>query len=467
MVKLRPRRRSLAALGTTVLLASIVGTGATVMGKTEAAPVTLTVEINAVLHGKNAAEAVWLTKDVIPGFEKSMRAKGQPVTIKLIGSGVSGQDYANALALDIKAGGGPDIFDLDGPYYGEFAQAGYLKPIDQLVGPQALKWAGWKNIPQTVQAITEFQGQQYGIPGGTDGRVLFYNTQLFRNAGIQMPWHPTSWADVIAAAKTLQQKDPGIEALQIDGGAQMGEATTLQGYLPILAGAGQLIYNESTGKWQGNTAAMRAAAGFYHTIYSTGLANSQLQLGPNGRNETFQAFSQNKVGIYLESEYLYESVINSTGIYPMPGRNQNVAWTLIPAQKPGAGFRGQDFVTLSGGGGTTLNPNTKHPALAWRFLTYEQSTASLLRYEPLKQFISANSIVNKVAFQHHPMLTFIAQQCLPITAYRPSLAVYPQVSVLIQQLAQNLATGMSVHAALATYVGQLDKIVGAAHVANS
>ncbi len=470
MGKWRPTARSFATVGSVALLAALTGGGITAAGKTAASsPVTLSVEINGVLSGKNAAEAVWLTRDVFPRFEKSMAARGQTVHVKLIGSGVSGTDYATALALDIKAGGGPDIFDLDGPYYGEFASAGYLKPLSQVIGPAASRWPGWKLIPPTVQAITEFKGQQYGIPGGTDARVLFYNTKLFRDAGIATPWQPTSWADLIATARTLQQKDPGIEALQIDGGSLMGEATTLQGYLPILAGAGQLIWNQTTGKWQGNTPAMRAAANFYHTIYASGLANSQLQLGPNGRNQTFQAFSQNQVGIYLESEYLYESVIvnNGTGLYPMPNRNQDVAWAFIPAETPGAGIRGQNFVTLSGGGGTTINPHTKHPQLAWDLLTFMDSTQSLLRYEPIKQFISSNSQVDSIALKSDALLTFISQKCLPITAYRPSLAVYPQVSLLIQQLAQNLATGMSVNAALSSYVSQLQKTVGAGNVTNS
>ncbi|HUY96618.1 MAG TPA: extracellular solute-binding protein [Verrucomicrobiae bacterium] len=470
MGRTRPAWRGFATLGSIAVLAALTGGGITAAGKTQASrPVTLTVEINGVLHGKNAAEAIWLSRDVFPRFEKSMAARGHPIHITLVGSGVSGTDYANALALDIKAGGGPDIFDLDGPYYGEFASAGYLKPLDKVIGPQVSRWPGWKQIPPAVQAITQFNGQQYGIPGGTDARVLFYNTRLFHQAGIQTPWQPTSWADLIATAKTLQQKDPGIEALQIDGGAAMGEATTLQGFLPMLAGAGQLLYSQTTSKWQGNTPAMRAAANFYHTIYSSGVANAQLQLGPNGRNQTFQAFAENKVGIYSESEYLYESVIvdNGTGLYPMPNRNQDVGWAFIPAETPGAGLRGQNFVSMSGGGGTTINPNSKHPQLAWDLLTYMDSTQSLLRYEPLKQFISSNRSVNKVALASDPLLTFISQKVLPITAYRPSLAVYPQVSLLIQQLSQNLATGMSVSNALHSYVTQLKKTVGAGNVTNS
>lgn len=433
-----------------------------------AAPVTLTMSADSIIGGKNDAEAMWLTQQAIPVFEAAMKSKGQNITVNFQGSGLSGQDYANQLALDLKSGSGPDVFDLDGPYYGEFAEAGYLKPLDQMVSNES-SWSGWAQIPKSVQAITEFNGQQYGIPGGTDGRVLYYNKQLFQKAGLPTTWQPTSWADIISTAQQLKAKDPGIEALQIDAGANMGEATTLQGFLPFLAGAGQLIYDQSTSKWQGNTPAMQAVANFYHTIYSQGLANAQLQLGANGRNQTFQLFSQGKVGIYLESTYMWESVISpkSTALYPMANRDQVVGYTLIPAQNPGSGLNHQNFVSMSGGGGETMNPHTKNPQAAWELLQFLNSRSSILQYEKMKPYISARQDVNQVALAGHPLEQFVANKVLPITAYRPSLGVYPQVSVAIQNLCQALATGTPVSSALQAYVAAVDKAVGASNVTSS
>lgn len=439
--------------------------------------INLTLEANATLSAKNNAEAVWETNYIIPNFEKMMKAKGVNVNVTFIGSGVSGEDYANKLALEIRSGSGPDVFDLDGPYVGEFVEAGYLKPLALLAGKQVDSWPGWAEIPHPIQETAMFNGVRYGIPGGTDGRVLFYNKQLFKQAGLPVNWQPHSWADIVAAAQTLKAKIPGIEALQIDAGADMGEATTLQGFLPVLAGAGAQIYNKLTHKWQGDTTPMQTAAGFYHYIYSTGLANAQLQLGPNARNNTFQAFSEGKIGIYLESEYLYVSVLAPGTLYPMPNEAKVVGWALIPAMAPGKGIRHQDYVSYSGGGGTFLNPHTKHPVLAWDLLSYMYSEQSQIKLELMgKPEIDSRNDVNRVFLTHYcggtyasdcALLRFISSKVLPITAVRPSLPTYPAVSAQIQQLAQNLATGQSIARALATYVGAIDKIVGAANVANS
>ncbi|HEY6709805.1 MAG TPA: extracellular solute-binding protein [Actinomycetota bacterium] len=80
-------------------------------------------------------------------------------------------------------GAGPDVFTPDGPWVGEFAQAGFLKPLDEVVGSEVNDWDGWSQIPKPVAGIVEFEGKRYGIPVGTDGRVLFFNKRLFAKAG--------------------------------------------------------------------------------------------------------------------------------------------------------------------------------------------------------------------------------------------------------------------------------------------
>jgi len=435
------------------------------------APVTITMAADGVIGGKNAAEAEWLTKDVIPAFEKMEAANGRKVTVKFEGTGVSGTDFATQLALDLKSGRGPDVFDLDGPYYGEFAEAGYLKPLSEVVGPSYASWSGWAQIPKSVQGITEFKGKQYGIPTGTDARVLYYNKKLFAEAGLPTTWQPKSWAGIIRTAKIIKAKDPGVTPLQIDAGVEMAEATTLQGFLPMLAGRGVLIYNDSTNKWQGDTPEVRQVLDFYHQIYSTGLANPTLQIGAHARSHTFQLFSQGKIAIYSESIYLYDSVIapTKTALFPVKDRDSTIGYALIPAEKPGSGIRGQSFVSMSGGGGQTLNPHTKHPKLAWAFLTFMNSKTQLLNYEHIKSFLSARKDVNAVALpaKTHPQLHFIATKVLPLTAYRPSLAIYPRVSLLIQAMVQSVAEGTATPAAAAKeYASKLASLVGSGHVAN-
>jgi len=133
---------------------------------------------------------------------------------------------------------------------GEFAQAGFLKPLDQVVGSEVNDWDGWSQIPKPVTGIVEFEGKRYGIPVGTDGRVLFFNKKLFAKAGLPTDRQPKSWDEVLQAGRQLKARLPGVTPLQINAGTAMGEATTAQGFIPLLYGTGKNLVDG--GKWLGD-----------------------------------------------------------------------------------------------------------------------------------------------------------------------------------------------------------------------
>jgi multiple sugar transport system substrate-binding protein len=452
------------------LVAAACGQSSTSPAPKATGPVTVSLAVNAVLGGKNAQEASWLHDWAIPAFEHQESAAGKKVTVNVQYSSASEDDFAKQLALDLQAKSGPDAFEIDGFYVGDFVASGYLKPLDQVPGRVADSWDGWAQIPKTVQANLMFNGQRYGIPMGTDGRVLFYNKDVFQKAGLSTDWHPNSWSDIRSAARTIKAREPDVVPLQINAGANnnFGEATTLQGYLPFLAGAGKLIYDEKTKKWQGNTSAQREALGFLQTIYGEGLASRSIQVNPEGRTVSFQQFAAGKIAVVLESEYLYESVLAPDGLAPMANRDSVVGYTPIPSMKPGSGFNGKGYVSLSGGGGRSINPYTKHPNEAWDLLTFLESKRAVDKYLTFEPIITAREDSN--ASLSDPLLKFIANNVLQYTAYRPSVAVYPQVSTDIQAMVQSVAEGQASPAQAAqAFAGQLAGLpdIGPGRTANS
>ncbi len=431
----------------------------------DAKTISLSIASNAIAGGKNDQEAKWMTDYVIPTFTKAMKAKGVTATVKFQPSGVDDEKYKAKVSLDLKTKSGADVVALDGIWVGEFAQAGYIQPLDKVVGASASQWEGWAQIPKPVQANTSFEDKAYGIPTGTDGRVLYYNKKLFAQAGLPTDWAPKSWADILAAGTALK-KLPGIDPLQINAGTAMGEATTMQGVLPLLAGTGTEIYKD--GKWQGNTQQVRDVLSFYRDIYSTGLGNPAFQQAAKGRDESFAAFAAGKVGVLLEGDYFWRSILNPKGgDAPMAGRDTDVGYALIPAQKPGSGLRAQDSVSMSGGSGYFLNPNTKFPAQAWELLTVMSSPDALKALLDGAARITARTDVNKEVLAADPMLSLVSEKVLPLTAYRPGEAVYPQVSAALQQATADIVSGKSAADAAAAYQKAVEKAVGADKVSGS
>ncbi|MEW2459218.1 extracellular solute-binding protein [Microbacterium sp. K41] len=458
------KRRLLAAFALTtvgaVVLAGCSG-GSEPEAEESTGPVTLTLTTNSITGGKNAAEADWIADWVVPEFEKAMEEDGKDVTVEFQPQGVDDEDYKTKIALDLQSGKGADIIGMDGIWVGEFAEAGYIKPLAEVGGDAVDDWDGWGQIPDAVQSALSFDGDRYGVPQGADGRVLYYNKDLFAQAGLDEDWAPESWDDILDAAKDLKKID-GVTPIQLNAGTAMGEATTMQGLLPMLVGTGEQVYED--GKWIGATDGMQEVLDLYKTIYvDEGLGDPVLQQEASGRDTSFQLFAEGKIGILLEGDYFWRSVINpaeGVGTAPMANRDEVVGYAKIPAVEPGKGIKGQDFVSMSGGTGRVLNPNSKHAELAWELLAFMNSPEAYEARAAGTLAISPRDDVNEKLLSSDPMLTFVSQEVLPITAYRPGLAAYPQVSVLLQQATLDVATGTSVDDALKTYVRGLEGVVG-------
>ena len=427
--------------------------------------VTLTITSNSIAGGKNADEADWYAKYVIPTFTSQQKAKGVNVKVTFQPSGVDDEQYKTKVALDLKSRAGADIMALDGIWVGEFAQAGYLKPLTDVAGQGVTSWEGWSQIPKAVQANVSFEDKVYGIPAGTDGRVLYFNKKLFAQAGLPADWQPKSWQDIIAAGTKLKAIQ-GVDPIQINAGTAMGEATTMQGVLPLLAGAGSEIYAD--GKWQGDTKAVREVLTFYKQLMDQGLESKNFQQAAKGRDQSFAAFAEGKVGILLEGDYFWRSVINpDNGDAPMASRNSDVGWAYIPAREPGAGVGGTDYVSMSGGGGYFLNPNTKYPQQAWELLQFIGSADAINALLHGSAKVTARQDVNAQVLAKDPLLSFISTKVLPVTHYRPGLAVYPQVSQALQQATADIVSGKSVEDAAKTYGSAVEKAVGGADKVSS
>ncbi|WP_433014415.1 extracellular solute-binding protein [Kribbella sp. CA-294648] len=417
----------------------------------DAKKVELVIGANAVKGGKNTAGAEFTETVLIPKFVEAQKAKGVDVTVKFQGDGSEDEVYKQKLALGLSNKTGPDLINVDGIWVGEFAQAGYLKPLTDTVGDAAKvdDWDGWKQIPDAVQQLGMFDGKRYGVPGGTDGRVLYFNKKLFAQAGLPADWQPKSWDEIIQAGQALK-KLPGVKPIQINAGTAMGEATTMQGVLPLLVGTGATIHTD--GKWLGDTPQLRQVLDFYKSIYGSGLGDPILQREAKGRDKSFAEFAANKIGILLEGDYFWRSVVEpKSGVAKMADRDTAVGYALIPASKPGAGVKGQDFVSMSGGGAVAINPNTKFPQQAWELLQFMNSAEMVKAGLNGAAKITQRTDVNAEVLSGDPMLNFVATKVLPITQYRPGLAEYPQVSAALQQATADVIGGKPTEAAAKGY----------------
>ncbi len=420
-------------------------------------PVTITIAA-----GGN--ELKWITETIKPAFEKQMTDAGTPVTINpLDNSNIT--DAKQQLALDLNAGQGADIFSFDGFWLAEFVDGGLLKPLEEVVGPEYADWEGWSQMPESIKTILSYDGKIFGVPRGTDARVIWYNKDIIEKAGYDRDtFQPTSWAELLDAARKIKETSPDVTPFQLNAGTAMGEATTLQGYTMALLGAGENVYDFDQQKWIGSSPAILDTLNLYNTIYNTDdLGNPRWQLVKNGRDLSFEAFSQGKVGMLVEGDYLWRSILIPTGGgFPMADRDTAVGFAMMPAQEPGKGYRGQDFVTVSGGTGFVINPNSKVAKEAWALLNFMYSKDQLLELQKLEPRIRARMDVPVTGDE---VMSQMVTDVLPLTTIRPPLPDYSKVSEQIQLMTERIVSGeMTPEQAMDAYAKAVTDIVGADNV---
>jgi len=402
----------------------------------------------------------------IVGFEKMMAARGTPVEIEIIEYPSPDDPYRGKLVLDLAAGQAPDIYLADTFWIGEFVEAEYLLDLTD----RANAWEDWDQWEESAKGAVTFQGKVWGLNRDTDARPLYYRTDIFEQAGLPVPWEPKSWDDLLAAARTIKEQVPEVTPIALKSGIIGGEGTTMQGFYMALLGAGGRLYNAETGKWIVKSPALLDTLRFYATLYDEELTvepefwlagdpmtKIHNMLGPAGTLAIFATWN----GVW----YDMDNPDHERFIPPQGTRDSVAAYTAFPAKAPGAGIRGQDAVTISGGWADAINARTEHPELAWEFLKFMHSADEQLAHLldtgslPIRKDVAAEWKLQADDYQR-----FQLEELVPITTFRPPLPIYPRVSVAVQEATENILLEMTPEEALERYAETVTRIVGADNV---
>ncbi|KKB86648.1 ABC transporter substrate-binding protein [Devosia limi DSM 17137] len=418
--------------------------------------VDLEITCRCVIGGVNSGTAQWIEESVIPAFV----AANPGVNVKLNQFGGEDAQLTQQLALDFSTGAGPDVSAFDGFLIPSFVEGGLLKSLDEVAGPEVNDWTGWANLSDGSKALMLYQDKFYGIPLGTDVRMIYTRKDILAEAGVENAdtWQPTSWNDILDAARKVKALKPDSFPIQLNAGVAMGEATTMQGYWLALLGTGEAV-KDADGKWIVSSPGILDTLNLYKTIYvDEKLGDARAQLLADGRNRSFANFRDGVTALLLEGDYFYRSVTPEGSEFAVADRDNVMGWAKIPAQEPGKGIRGQDFVTISGGTGFVLNPATDAPKEAWALLSFMNEPAQLEAFQAIQPRITART---DVAIPNSPFLTETSQTLLPLTTARPNDPDYNAVSAEIQRMTESVVSGeLSPEEAMAQYKASVTKIVG-------
>jgi multiple sugar transport system substrate-binding protein len=403
--------------------------------------------------GTNKGFTDWLKQDIIPEFKKTH----PNADIKLAPLNVSEGDYFAKIALMLKSKNtAPDLVTEDTFMVNSDASAGYLESLDDKVE----SWDDWSNFTENVKkGVIAQDGKVYGVPFNTDSRGLWYNKDLFKKAGLPVPWEPKTWDDILQAAKTIKEKSASdVIPIWMNSGKATGEATSMQTFEMLLYGTKTPLYDNDAQKWIVKSQGLTDTFKFIHNVYKQKLGPNLSQV-LNGQGSTIayqQLMPKGKLAIGLDG-------IWQTGNW---GKNGSAPWpeafdTLGFAPMPTENGEAPGVVTMSGGWALSIPKNSQNKDLTWEFIKFatskEKNLALLLKERNLT---TRDDVAQEESYKEIPMFKE-ATELLKGAQFRPAVDKYPNVSAQIQSLVEDVVTEkLTPEKAAEQYQKNVTKLVG-------
>jgi len=223
------------------------------------------------------------------------------------------------------AGNPPDVIELGNTWMPQFSSEGVLENISSEI-PKYPNITGWYQ--------TEYKEQYYGFPWLLGTRVLYYNVDLFIQAGLDPVNPPSTWAETLEAAKKINALGKNIYGFGLSSGELY--SPTQQWFLPAVWGNGGKVLNSDYTKATLTSKEVTQAAEFYQNLAEYSLKDKQTGIE--------QAFGEGRVGMYVAGAWSI-STLQSTysdlnfylGLLPKPSKDSGTH----------ASFAGGEILTIA------------------------------------------------------------------------------------------------------------------------
>ena len=362
-------KRSLVLILSVVLLCSLF---------TGCAPKTKTISF--MVFGEPAELAAYQT------LTSAFQEKHPDIEINLVHI-PSQSDYRTRVAADLAAGTAADVLLFNYRRYAQFAEAGALEPLTAyLQTSQLLKAEDF--YPQALEPF-RYNDQVYCIPQNLSSLVVYYNQDLFTQAGVAFPEMGWTWNDFLSTAQALT-RDTNTDG-QIDQFG-LGMEPTLMRLAPFIwQNLGEVADSDLN-----PTRLMLDMPENFDTIYFFTELQTLYHVVPNAEQEAAESsesrFLNGTVGMYLNSRRVVPtlretaafnwdvaslpmkeeaaSILHADG-YCMPSASEekDAAWTFIEFANS---VEGQTIIAATGRTVPSLRSVAESPA----FLNPDQKPAS-------------------------------------------------------------------------------------------
>ncbi|MBT2659018.1 sugar ABC transporter substrate-binding protein [Bacillus sp. ISL-18] len=332
-------------------------------------------------------------------------------TIKLERTYIPFADLKTKLLQGVAGNELPDIVVIDNPDHQAFAEAGVFADITKEVEA----WGQADKYFQGPMDSAKLNGKYYGIPNNSNALAIYYNKDLFKQAGITEL--PKTWDQFAETAKQLTKGD--VKGFAMAG--KKSEEGTFQ-FLPWLWSAGADINTFESPEAQ-------KSMGYIQSLVKDG------SLSKNMIN-----WDQSDVLVQFQTK---KAAMMENGPWQIPilkEKSKDINWGvfLMPSDKQSA--------SVLGGENWAITANSQHKKEAWDFLMWTQKPEVLGPMHELGgRLPSREDVASDTQYEwakDENVKSYMEQ--LKTAKPRAYGTKYPEISTSIQEAIQRSITGENV-----------------------
>lgn len=306
--------------------------------------------------------------------------------------GSSLKDFEIKLRLRFSSKTAPDVFFAEETVIAEYAQLELLAPAPPYI--EAMVQAN--SVNEMARRAPYIGDICYGITNASVWTVLYYNKQMFRDAGLDPEQPPRTWDELIAYADTLTlRRDDGTPTRAGFSLRKTGfKPGTADKWFTFLYAAGGRPFTDDGTRSLFNSEAGRAALDLYQTIlFDKKIDSVNLEGDQQGFGQGRTAMFIREVHVVRWLEEHYPDL--DYGVGPIPAREASIS-------------SGSSYLWV-------VSNDSPHKDAAWRFIEFLMEDEAYQEYASIGGIVPATrSVAALPQYSEDPHLkVFLEQQVAP------------------------------------------------------
>jgi multiple sugar transport system substrate-binding protein len=304
--------------------------------------------------------------------------------------GTSLKDYEIKIRLRYASGDPPDVWYFRENLLAEFVDLDLLAEAP----PHIERIVQENSLNEMIRQAPYFDGICYGIAHNAAWQALYYNKDMFREAGLDPERPPETWDELLDYAEllTARRADGGVERAGISLRKTGYSPGTAEKWLTFFYSAGGTPFDADGSKSLFDSEAGRATNEFYEEVFRRKLDSVE-------HEGDQQDFGQGRVAMFIRELHVVDWMRTN---YP----NVNFGVAKIPVPDT-------SFTSYSSGGSYpfVVSKGSDVEETAWRFIEFLMSDEPYTKYmQMLNELPMLKSVAALPEFSEDPYVrTFLEQ----------------------------------------------------------